>query len=289
MQNLKYHALNIISVLIFSYILASMINQAVKYNMSPSYNNSAINIKKRPFAGNVRKKFDDYKTIIDSGFFKIPGPSDLVAGSQNAAGAITELTLIGTITGSRSIARAMIMKNGEKYPGIFALYKFSNEVTSDVYGNKLVSIADTKVYLEANGEKVTLELFAPKTFGPHANLSASGNASTVEGRFTQTLSRSEIKQKVLNNLDNALRGLQAGPYRVNGQIAGYRLITVRPYSILYRFGARSGDIIKRINGQLLDSTQKLYSIWEAAKNDPKITVDIQRAGKNLQFDFNITQ
>jgi type II secretion system protein C len=289
MQNFKYHALNVISTMIFSYILASTINQAVKYHMSPSYNNSLISIKKKTFAGNVRKKFDDYKTIIDSGFFKIPGPSDLVAGSKSATGAITELTLIGTITGSSSIARAMIMKNGEKYPGIFALYKYSNEVTNDVYGNKLVGIADTKVYLDANGEKVTLELFAPKAVGPQASLPTSGNSSALGGRFTQALSRSEIKQKVLNNLDNALRGLQAGPYRVNGQITGYRLITVRPYSMFYRFGARSGDIIKRINGQVLDSTQKLYSIWEAVKNDPKITVDIERAGKNLQFDFNITQ
>ena len=274
----------------FSYILASTINQIVRYNMSLSYNNPAPKINKKNFAGAMRKKFDDYKVIIDSGFFKIPGPNDLVGEGQNVAGSISELTLLGTITGPTSIARAMIMKNGEKNPGVFALYKFSSEVTNDVYGNRLVAIADTRVYIETGGQKVTLDLFAKKAVGPpQANLSPAANQPATGGQFAQTLSRSEIKQKVFNNLDNALRGLQAGPYRVNGQVVGYRLINVRPYNILYRFGARSGDIIKRINGQILDSTQKLYSMWEAVKNDPKISVDIERAGQNVRFDFNITE
>jgi len=65
----------------------------------------------------VKKKFDDYKIIIDSGFFKMPGPGDITGDSQITAGAISELTLLGTITGPASIARAMVYKNGEKNPG----------------------------------------------------------------------------------------------------------------------------------------------------------------------------
>ena len=91
-----------------------------------------------------------------------------------------------------------------------------------------------------------------------------------------------------NNMDNALQGLQAGPYRINGQIVGYQLMTVRPQNILFKLGARSGDIVKRINGQVLDSTQKLMSMWEAIKNDPKVTIDLERGGKNIRYDFNIS-
>jgi general secretion pathway protein C len=67
------------------------------------------------------------------------------------------------------------------------------------------------------------------------------------------------------------------------------LINVRPYNILYRLGARSGDVIKRINGQMLDSTQKLYTMWESMKNDSRISIDLEREGKNLRYDFNITE
>jgi type II secretion system protein C len=286
MQNLKYHSLNIISILIFSFMLASTINQVVKYNISPAYTKSLTNTRKISTA-NIRKNFDDYKLISECGFFKVASASDLAGDSQNPAGAgISELTLLGTISGPTSIARAMILKTGEKSPGVFALYKVNSEVTNDVYGNKLVLIGDSKVYLEAGGQKVTLELYAKKTLNP-VNPNATGQDSGGQ-QFAQTLSRAEVRQKVFNNMDNALQGLQAGPERVNGQIVGYRLITVRPQNILFRLGARSGDIVKRVNGQVLDSTQKLMSMWETIKNDPKITVDIERQGKNIKYDFNIT-
>jgi general secretion pathway protein C len=286
MQNLKYHSLNIMSIMIFSFMLASTINQVVKYNISPAYTKSLTGFRKIS-AAHVRKNFDDYKTITESGFFKVASASDLAGDTSGAAGAgISELTLLGTISGPTSIARAMILKTGEKSPGVFALYKVNNEVSNDVYGNKLVWIADSKVYLEAGGQKVALELYAKKTVSP-LNPNATGQDSGAQ-QFTQTLSRAEVRQKVFNNMDNALQGLQAGPERVNGQIVGYRLITVRPQNILFRLGARSGDVVKRVNGQVLDSTQKLMSMWEAIKNDPKVTVDIERQGKNIKFDFNIT-
>src|SRR5271157_160414 len=242
MQNLKYHTLNIISVLLFSFIFASTINQIVKYNLSPSYEGMSYRSIKKNYTNNIIKKFDDYKIITDSGFFKIPGPGDIAGERQNTTGSLSELTLLGTITGPAVIARAMISKTGEKSPGIFALYKYNNETNNNVYGNKLIGIADTKVFLEVDGQKVTLDLFAKKTVGPQGDASGSPSPQGTgeQSRFSQNLSKSEVKQRVFNNMDNALRGLLAGPNRVNGQIVGYKLITVQPFNFLYKLGARSG-------------------------------------------------
>jgi general secretion pathway protein C len=287
MQNLKYHSLNILSIMIFSFLLASTINQVVKYNISPAYTRSTTGSRKANIT-NTRKNFEEYAIISECGFFKVASASDLAGDSQNTAGAgVSELTLLGTITGPTNISRAMIMKTGEKNPGVFALYKVSNEVSNDVYGNKLVGIVDSKVYLEVGGQRMSLELYAKKVMTPPVppdGVVQPGGG----GQFSQTLSRAEVKQKVFNNMDNALQGLQAGPERVNGQIVGYRLITVRPQNILFKLGARSGDVVKRVNGQVLDSTQKLMSMWETIKNDQKISVDLERSGKNIRYDFNIT-
>ncbi len=283
MQNLKYHSLNVLSVMIFSFMLASTINQVIKYNLSPGYTKAQTGTR-RAYTASARKNFEDYKIITESGFFKVAGPGDMAGEGQNPAGSISELTLLGTISGPSNIARAMILKSGEKSPGVFALYKVNTDVSNDVYGNKLVSIGDAKVYLEAGGQRVALELYAKKVVDSKPGSQTDGDGQQIN----QNLSRAELKQKVFNNMDNALQGLQAGPHRVNGQIVGYRLITVRPQNIMFRLGARSGDIVKRVNGQILDSTQKLMSIWETMKNDPKITIDIERNGKNLRYDFNIT-
>ncbi len=285
MQNVKYHTLNILSVMIFSLVLASTVNQVIKYWISPTYTAALAGVPKRG-TGLARKSFEDYRVITESGFFKIAGPEDVSGEGPGQAGSVSELTLLGTITGPTSIARAMIMKTGEKNPGIFALYKVNSEISNDVYGNRLVWIADSKVYLDSGGQRVTLDLYAKQTITP--GTAAPQGTGASGSNFNQTLSRAELRQKVFNNMDNALRGIQAGPYRVNGKIVGYRLINVRPYSVLYKLGARSGDIVRRVNGQQLDSTEKLMSMWESVKNDPKITVDLERGGKPVQFDFNIT-
>jgi general secretion pathway protein C len=289
MQNLKYHSLNILSIMIFSFLLASTINQVVKYNISPAYTRPVTSSRKANTT-NVRKNFEEYNIISECGFFKVASASDLAGDTQNPTGAgVSELTLLGTISGPTSISRAMIMKTGEKSPGVYALYKVSSEVSNDVYGNKLVGIGDSKVILEAGGQKVTLELYAKKVVAPPGPPGGPGQAEGGGQQFSQTLSRAEVRQKVFNNMDNALQGLQAGPHRVNGQIVGYRLMTVRPQNILFKLGARSGDIVKRVNGQALDSTQKLMSMWETIKNDPKITIDLERNGKDIRYDFNITE
>jgi general secretion pathway protein C len=287
MQNIKYHSLNIISMMIFSFMLASTINQVIKYKISPGYSKPTTTARKTAGMA-VRRSFDDYKVLTESGFFKVASASDIAGETPGATGSISELTLLGTITGPTSISRAMILKTGETSPRIFALYKVNAETSNDVWGNKLVGITDGKVYIEAGGQKMTLELYAKKTVDANPQQGAAATGAEGGQQFNQTLSRAEIRQKVFNNMDNALQGLQAGPYRINGQIAGYRLVNVRPTNIMFKLGARSGDIVRRVNGQILDSTQKLMSMWETIKNDPKISVDIERDGKNIRYDFNIT-
>ncbi len=282
MQNIKYHSLNVASILIFSYITAATINQVVKYAISPSYEKAFSTARRNPVR-NIPKSFESYKNVLECGFFKIASLADTAGQGENAVGSIEELTLIGTITGPPAIARAMVQKKGETTPGVFALYKISGDINNDVYGYRLVRIDSSKIYLDANGQRIVLDLFGAKN--------VDGQKKGPEGggqNVKQQLSRAEIKQKVFNNVDNALYGINSAPHRVNGQIVGYKLVTVRPYNILYKFGARSGDIVKRVNGQSLDSTQKLYTLWEAMKTESRITVDIERQGKLVTYVFNIS-
>ncbi len=282
MQNLKYHIINIAAVTIFSYTGSSAINNVVRHNISPVTAKSVRKSRKISHK-KVVKTFDRYKHILESGFFKVASTdivsSPLLTESRNESASIDNLSLMGTITGPRSIARAMIKKRGERNPEIFRLW-------SEVYGYKLIAIRSTKVYLKLNNERYVLDLFAKKK----NEAGARRNINTGRGRsIKQSISRAEIKQKVMNNLDNAMRGLVAGPYRVNGKIVGFRLKKVRPYNILYKMGARSGDIVKRVNGHVIDSTPKLMKLWESLKNEPKITVDIERGGNLISFDLNITE
>jgi type II secretion system protein C len=281
-QNIRYHAINTSAVIFFSLITALTINQFIKLSISPVYSISAE--KERYTAPQaVKKSYDEYKTILETNFFKIASETDKLKDTGNvispAASDLNDLQLLGTISGPASIARILIKKKQEKDAQIFRLW-------NDVYGYKLVRIDNAKIYLKKDKTVETLDMY-PKAENTKQNASPTSVKAT-ESKTIQSLSRSEIQQKLLNNIDNALDGLQAGPNRVNGKIDGYRLARVSPNNFLYKLGARSGDIAKRINGHPIDSTEKLLGLWQSVQGESKITIDIERDGKVQTFEFNVT-
>lgn len=278
MQNVKYHAINTASVIAFALVLAAGINQLIRLSITPLPGHQER--KTRAVGAQApAKTFDDYRRILDSGFFRLAG-QEVLNGGSTLSSKLTELQLMGTISGPASIARALIKKSTEKDPEVF-------RIGSPVYGYTLVRIDNTKVYLRGTDKKLEmLDMFAGP---PSADAGKAAPPGGAEGRIKQTISRAELQQKVLNNMDNALAGLRAGPYRVDGKIQGYKLFRVQPDSVLYQLGARNGDVVRRVNGHPIDSTEKLYQMWKSIQGDSRITIDLERGGKLVNYDFTVSE
>ena len=276
MHNIKYHIITLASVLLFSYVSAYTINGIIRQSLiilpdSTTSGKTAIPLKRNSDIPGV-------DTIVESGFFRVATAGDNGEISTTPS-AIDELTLIGTVTGPASIAMAMIQKRGESNAGVFRLWK-------DVYGYQLVSISNDFVYLKQNNEKYKIEIYDKKDSRPvSAKSTSGGNQPNI---IRSSLSKAEFQQNVMSNIDNAMNGIRAGPYRENGVIEGFRLISVRPFNILYKYGVRSGDIIKRINGKKIDSTEKLYTMWQGLTDESKMVADIDRNGQLITIEINIT-
>lgn len=286
MQNIKYHTINTAAVLFFSFVLASTITQIYRYSAIPAVVPTQTGRQALRTARRV-STFNDYRSIIDSTFFRVAsasgeGPQGLAVQSGPAVSE-TDLQLLGTISGPWQIARALIKKKTDPEAKIYRM-------GSDVFGYKITGIFTSKVHLKLNKDIRILDMYADK----EKDLSKKGQpiqAAAPGGRpgaVKQNLSRAELQQKVLKNIDNALQGMRAGPYRVDGKIDGYKIFRIRPYNILYKLGARPGDIIKRINGHPINSTEKLYQLWDSVKTDARISVDLERNRQMMNYEFNIT-
>ncbi|HPJ36807.1 MAG TPA: hypothetical protein PLT75_00035 [Spirochaetota bacterium] len=281
MQNIKYHVLNITSVTIFSFVLASTMTQVYKYSAEPAFTPSRS--RSKHYSGQQRPlTFIDYKTsIVDSGFFKVAqtmnGPD---VGAAGPAANITDLQLLGTISGPANIARALIKKKTENDSKVY-------KIRDNINGYILVRILSSKVHLRLGRDIMILDMFADTNSSSGPSQSKPSSISS-NGVVKKSLSRSYLQQKVLKKVDNALRGLRAGPYREDGQIKGYKLFQLRPYNILYKLGARRGDIIKRVNGHPIDSTEKLYKLWGAIQGESRIVIDLERNRNVMTYEFNIT-
>ena len=207
MQNIKYHAITLATAILFSYAAAITINGIIKNCLTvyPSENNAPQD-KKSIQQGN---KNIDIDRIVESGFFVI-APVASINDSPYISSSAADLKLIGTITGTPAITRALILKKGEPQPEVFRLWK-------DVYGFKLAGIEPSRVYLKKDNQTFTLNLYEKKEF---TNSSVQqNNGEETEGVIRRNISRAEMQQKIQNNLDNAMQGITARPaVNQNGQV-----------------------------------------------------------------------
>jgi general secretion pathway protein C len=160
---------------------------------------------------------------------------------------------------------------------------------------KLIKVARNKVYLERNGKQEVLEVYegpkvktGEKTEGRRPQ---RGSIPTGAGIKRLSANRYRIPQEDLRNafenMNHLLTQVRMVPNFNNGESDGFKLLSIKSGSIVHRSGLRDGDIIKRVNGIEIGSPEKAFEIYEQIKNEPTITVEIERRGRKKTFTYEV--
>jgi type II secretion system protein C len=272
MESIKYHLLNVLAILLFSYSTAITINQFFLFAFRPEERMS-LKTRERMDLRSSPKGFDDYRSILESGFFKQATVSD--ERGNEPLGNMDEFRLLGTISGPARIARALI-RVGEKEPAIYRLFQ-------NVNGYRLVRIDNTRVFLKSGEAVQKIDLYTQGDKTADAK-----STDRAEKKYSRDVSRAAIKQQLRNNLMNILRGVRTQTYRSESG-NGLKISSISTSNILYRYGARRGDIIKKINDNIVESPAKLYRILRSVASDSMISVEVERNGKTMTVDFNVNE
>jgi len=199
----------------------------------------------------------------------------LEAVAEETPEELKHFILIGTLEGHISYARAVIrLIDNSEPPKEYAIGERIGPI-------KLIAIGREKVWVLMNGEKVKIEVGESSQQISTTPTDATGDTVSV------VLSRQEVNDILQGDINKIYVGAAFGPNLVNGQIDGYKIHRVNDGHIFYRLGARSGDIIKSVNGYSLTDTEQMFELWRNVKTMPRIEVVIDRAGKQMKFDFQI--
>ncbi|GBF49070.1 type II secretory pathway protein C [Leptospira ryugenii] len=194
-----------------------------------------------------------------------------------------QLLVTGTISGHWSFARVTVREKSANDSEEFAIGEM-------VAGYKVQDIQPHYVVLKKGGLSLKVnigetpaqakERLRPKT--------ETGEASPLPSSQTvqKVLSREDVNRK-LKDPNTIYKNARFGPHLVDGKIEGYKLYQVAKDHVFYSLGARSGDIIRRVNGMPLNETEKMLEIWGSVKQASKITVDLERQGKIITYEFII--
>ncbi|MCP3168538.1 type II secretion system protein GspC [Myxococcus qinghaiensis] len=86
---------------------------------------------------------------------------------------------------------------------------------------------------------------------------------------------------------SALTQARIVPAFREGTPQGFKLFSIRPGSVYEKLGLQNGDILQRINGVALDSTEKALEQYMLLKKSRHLEVDIDRGGLALRKVYDL--
>lgn len=204
---------------------------------------------------------------------------------------IKNYRLIGVILGDGGMAllrgdrEAHIISKGEVFEGY-----------------KLASLSFNKAEFKRHGSKIILEL--PKQLtttqatpnvlpavsprrreaGQTAAADADMSPTPIGDRTTITRQEMLAQAKEINQL---LTTVLISPHHEGGEFVGYRLSRLKDGSFLHQLGFRRGDIIKRVNGKVIDSPEEAMALFARLGDMTAISVDMLREGKKTSLFIEI--
>jgi len=162
-----------------------------------------------------------------------------------------------------------------------------------IRGARIVGIAWDRVTLEQSGQEATLELAPPgERHGAQADDAATAPPAQTPATIRRTgadafiVDRRELAGAV-DNMSGLMTQLRAVAEVADGRPAGFRLFQIKEDSIFHRLGLQDGDVVQRVNGTTLDDPTSLLTFLGRLRNEPRVAVDIVRAGgaRTLVYDL----
>ncbi len=274
--NLLKKILIIVNIIAFSYMLSLIINSYLALKNFQLLEN--IEIKKEK-----KEKKEISLNFINSIFIKNTTNPVITKERSSSEGEkvvynLKDIKLIGTLIFNKE--RIALLK----YNGNTSLVKKGQIIN----GYKVTKIDKTVVYLEKNGKiyKITTDLSSRKTSISKSAKTQNITSPAAESEQVIKLSRGLVEKETAD-IGNLLKDVRLIPVVKNGETIGFKFTYINPRSLLYKYGLRSGDLVKSINGMPVRTAEEAFKIYNMLRNENRIKLEVERNGKRKVIIYEI--
>lgn len=202
--------------------------------------------------------------------------------------------LTATLEGNPDVARALIETQGDGTREYCAATESCRrgDCVCVVQDAKVVQIAKEQIWLRSGSTRYSLRIGQSSTEAlasqPVKDLQGAQTKTVIPkaSPISQTISRENVI-KILQGKEGPILDGQFGPHVVDGRITGYKIVRIGEDHIFAKLGAKSGDIIRKVNGYPLDGMERLLDIWKALPTALEIKIDLERNGRPMSYEFQI--
>ncbi|WP_457625162.1 PDZ domain-containing protein [Persephonella sp.] len=150
-----------------------------------------------------------------------------------------------------------------------------------IEGYTLKEIKKREVILQSRSKRyiLTVEPADIKPSGRHkVSSDVSEEVIKVDKRFVQ---------EKTEDIGKLLKDVLLVPEIKNGETVGFRFRYIKPKSVLYKLGLRSGDLIISVNDMPVRTAEEAFKIYNMLRNEEYVKVVIERRGKRKVLTYEI--
>ncbi|MBN1844926.1 MAG: hypothetical protein JW810_04525 [Sedimentisphaerales bacterium] len=183
------------------------------------------------------------------------------------------LVLQGTITGAPEFARAILYDTQARKTDLFRL-------GDQVRSARITAIRRDEVVLLHQGREFVIAIDRNSTAavpaGGAAGAAGSGGSAAAAavskppaGDRTAAGGRAEI-------LEDFLTQVEISPHQQNNEVVGLEIRHLENVPAIQWLGLQEGDVIHRVNGQVLTSKQKAFQVFRKVRTQPQVLIELLR-------------
>lgn len=220
-----------------------------------------------------------YRAIIERNLFNTKtgtGRQPKKLDIENLKPTDLKLKLLGTVAGDKKEAYAVIEEAAGKRQNLYRIGDTIQKAT-------LKMIFREKVVLRVNGKD---EILGIEEIRDSQKTGGFSKRSIPESSQNITLKRSLIETAV-KDVNKLMKQIRIRPHFTNGEPDGFRLTGIRPNSIFYKMGLKSGDIISGVDGKTIESVDDALKFYQNLQSSPNMQLQIKRRGRMKTIDYNI--
>jgi len=288
MLNTKFNF--IICSIILAFGTAVFISGYIDYRFHPPLlNNIPDRIKSSELADEVFNR----DLVVEKNIFSLqtgqklaqPGSSSNNAGSESASVQSSNTNEVSSSTKSAEEFEGELLGLLAGDNTYLAIVKFKGDVLilrkgAPQKGLELIDVYPDSINLKYEGDIYSLafpQQNIPGMNGVVANEDA-GQKKAGDSDLRYTISKQYLTNQ-LQDMNSILRTVFISPHYDNGNFVGYRISRLADSSPLTKVGIKKGDILVQINGQTLDSPNKMLELFSKIDDLTAATIDILRNGE----------
>jgi len=214
-----------------------------------------------------------YHTITDRNLFGSTEKTktDIQVDIEELEPTKLNLVLIGTVFSGGDSDYAVIEETDKRKQGLF-------KVGDAVASATVIKILRGTVVLRVDGKDEVLKM------KEESGVTQTTVEHKPEQSSTITVSKADV-DTAFQNVNEMLTQVRVRPYYSGGKPDGFMVSRIKQGSFFDKMGLRNGDVIQGVNGESIESAEKMLELYKGLRGGSEITVNIKRRGRKQDVKY----